>query len=134
MFSKDRFHVDPHIEGHLADRAHAEWARNSVLGKVADRTLIAVEGKQVAGFHALKWLGTKRDRVGLTVLIGVAAAYRGRGLGKALLVAGLDALRKGGAQQAWVRTESANTAAVQLYQAAGFTSANSFWYLRRFNS
>jgi GNAT superfamily N-acetyltransferase len=133
IFSKDRFHADPRIAPRLADKAHEEWARNSVLGKVADQTLVAVDADRIAGFHALKWLQTPRGKVGLTVLIGIAEPYRGQGIGKALLCAGLLVLQKGGAKQAWVRTEAGNSAATQLYESFGFLQQTRFWYLRRFN-
>jgi ribosomal protein S18 acetylase RimI-like enzyme len=133
MFSQDRFHVDPKIAARLADKAHRVWAHNAVLGKAADQTIVSVNDGRISGFHALKWLETPQGRVGLTVLIGIAATQRGRGIGKALLVAGLSALQRGAARQAWVRTESANTVATQLYQAAGFHPRSRFWYLRRFN-
>ncbi|MGD0650537.1 MAG: GNAT family N-acetyltransferase [Verrucomicrobiia bacterium] len=133
MFSKDRFHADPRIAPRFADQAHQEWARNSVLGKVADQTLVAVDADRIAGFHALKWLQTPRGRVGLTVLIGIAEAYRGRGVGKALLGAGLLTLQEGGAKQAWVRTEAENSTATRLYESFGFRPQTQFWYLRKFN-
>jgi ribosomal protein S18 acetylase RimI-like enzyme len=133
LFSKDRFHADPRIAPRLADKAHEEWARNSVLGKVADQTLVAVDADRIAGFHALKWLQTPRGRVGLTVLIGISEEYRGRGVGKALLGAGLLTLQEGGAKQAWVRTESGNSPATRLYESFGFLQQTRFWYLRRFN-
>ena len=133
MFSQDRFHADCCIERRRADCAHAEWARNAALGKVADQTLVALDGNHLAGFHALKWLDTPRGRVGLTVLIGVSAACQGRGLGRALLLSGLAALQRGGARWAWVRTESSNAAATRLYEAAGFVPQTTFWYLRKYN-
>ena len=133
MFSQDRFHVDPKIAPRLADKAQRVWAYNSVLGKVADQVLVSVDEGRISGFHALKWLETPQGRVGLTVLMGVDAAHRGRGIGRALLVAGLIALQRGWACQAWVRTESANIAATQLYQEAGFRPRLRFWYLRKLN-
>lgn len=133
MFHADRFHTDPEIPRRFADRAHVEWARNCVRRQVADQTLVAIVANRVVGFHALKWLATPRGPVGLTVLIGLAASARGRGVGKALLAAGLAALRAGGATRAWVRTETANVAAVRLYESFGFHAQAKFWYLRKIN-
>jgi ribosomal protein S18 acetylase RimI-like enzyme len=51
--------------------------------------------------------------------VGVAAAHRQRGIGKALLSALLEVGREHGCVQAWVLTERANTAAMRLYSAQG---------------
>jgi ribosomal protein S18 acetylase RimI-like enzyme len=51
--------------------------------------------------------------------VGVAASHHRRGLGKALLNALLQLGRELGAKEAWVLTERDNTAAINLYQAAG---------------
>jgi mycothiol synthase len=133
MFTADRFHSDPAIPARLADEAHAEWVRNSVLGRVADETLVVVDRGRLAGFHALKWLNTTRGRVGMTVLIGVSPSRQGRGLGKILLTAGLQRLRDGGAIEIWIRTEATNSAANALYESFGFVETGRFWYLRKDN-
>jgi ribosomal protein S18 acetylase RimI-like enzyme len=51
--------------------------------------------------------------------VGVAASHHRRGLGKALVNALLQLGRELGAKEAWVLTERDNTAAINLYQAAG---------------
>ncbi len=134
IFTNDRFHRDPKIPRRLADRAHAVWVRNATLGRVADETLVAVSNGRLAGFHALKWLDTPTQRVGLTVLIGVGRGFQGQGLGTALLEAGLLRLWKRGAREVWIRTEAANSAANALYESFGFAETGRFWYLRRLNT
>jgi mycothiol synthase len=49
-------------------------------------------------------------------------AWRGRGLGRALLAAGLRHLYKRGARSVALGVDGGNTAAIQLYQSVGFTS------------
>ena len=51
--------------------------------------------------------------------IGVADAYRGRGIGRSLLEALLERGREVGCRSAWVLTESDNHRAVALYGRAG---------------
>jgi mycothiol synthase len=49
-------------------------------------------------------------------------AWRGRGLGRALLAAGLRHLYERGARSVALGVDGGNTAALQLYQSVGFTS------------
>ncbi len=134
MFFFDRFHLDPCIPSHLANEAHVQWIKNSVRKKVADETLVAMDNGKIAGFHALKWADTPKGKVGITVLIGVAREFAGKGIGRSLLAAGLTLLWQKGARHAWVRTEAKNTAANSLYNSFGFQGKNRFWYLRKVNS
>ncbi|MEO0878158.1 MAG: ribosomal protein S18-alanine N-acetyltransferase [Pseudomonadota bacterium] len=52
--------------------------------------------------------------------IGVAPAERRRGLGRRLLQAVLETARRARATRLFLEVDSANTAAVSLYEAAGF--------------
>lgn len=52
----------------------------------------------------------------------VAPALRGRGLGRALLEAAMDAAREAGADRIDLNTGEADTAARALYESAGFTN------------
>lgn len=131
IFCYDRFHQDAWIASERANRAHREWVENAVLQKVADSMWVAVEGKRIVGFHALKGVETNKERVGLTVLMGVDPAYGGRGIGRALLIQGLNEMSRAGARKAWVRTEKSNKLANRLYGSLGFREKNRFWYLRK---
>ncbi|EWS81679.1 acetyltransferase [Brachybacterium phenoliresistens] len=57
---------------------------------------------------------------GLVEPMGVHAEHRGRGLGRLITRAGLEALREMGASGAVVATPAANAAAVATYRSAGF--------------
>ncbi|MFE6237039.1 GNAT family N-acetyltransferase [Cellulosimicrobium sp. NPDC057862] len=60
-------------------------------------------------------------RPGLIEPMGVHADHRGRGLGRAVTLAGLAALRELGASSALVATPASNVGGVATYVAAGFT-------------
>lgn len=62
-------------------------------------------------------------RIGWVDYIGTDSDYRGRGLGHAILAAGLVQLRQWGAEHAMLITTPTNTTANALYEAAGFTCA-----------
>ena len=59
--------------------------------------------------------------------VGVAAAYRGRGVGGELLEALKARARELGCNDAWVLTEPGNLAARRLYASAGGTEANTIY-------
>lgn len=52
--------------------------------------------------------------------LGVHAAFRGQGLGRTMLIEGLQRLRQHGAQNAVVETDDYRDAAFALYEAVGF--------------
>lgn len=133
MFSQDRFHSDRRISSRFADQAHVEWIRNSALGKLSSKTLVSITNGEISGFHVWKVVNTPRGLVGMTVLIGVAKKFAGKGIGKSLLASGLQAMWQAGARKAWVRTEAANSTANHLYASFGFQKSHCFWYLRKFN-
>ncbi|MET9345556.1 GNAT family N-acetyltransferase [Streptomyces termitum] len=60
-------------------------------------------------------------RPGLVEPMGVHADHRGRGLGRAVTLAGAAALREMGASSVRVCTPTENAAAIATYEAAGFT-------------
>src|SRR5438552_15787068 len=63
-----------------------------------------------------------RDRNGMWSIqnLGVLPAYRGRGLGSALLLKALDGFRSYGLGRAFLEVTAQNTAAVALYRRLGF--------------
>jgi len=80
--------------------------------------VIEAPGGELAGF-ALLWLDAA-NRLGVFEPLGVAAAYQRRGLGRALMLAGLRCLRDCGADYALVET-GRDYEARGLYEATGFT-------------
>jgi mycothiol synthase len=96
--------------------------------------LAQAEGELVA-FHWTKVHGGRRhgdgdgdgdtrhahDPIGEVYVVGVHPRRRGRGLGRAITVAGLARLRSQGLAQAMLYVESDNEAARTTYRALGFT-------------
>lgn len=74
----------------------------------------------LAGFHWTKWHDAETAEV---YVVGLADAYRGRGLGASAVSMGLRHLRDGGARRVILYVEDDNTAAVERYRADGFTVA-----------
>jgi mycothiol synthase len=74
--------------------------------------------RRLVGFH---WTKVHDRALGEVYVVGVDPAARGRGLGKALTVAGLNHLRSRGLITAMLYVDDENAAAITLYKSLGFT-------------
>lgn len=81
--------------------------------------LIAWRGDDLAGFHWTR-LHAGTPPAGEVYVLAVAPAAQGLGLGRVLLLAGLDHLHRRGARVALLYVDLAETGAVRLYESAGF--------------
>jgi len=78
--------------------------------------------------------GIPSIRKGRILMLGVAPDYRGKGMGKKLVLTGLARLKSKGLQVAELTVDSENKAACALYQSIGFeVQANTFWYEKVIN-
>jgi mycothiol synthase len=95
-----------------------DWRRRAYERHAVDVGLwpVAWDGDQVAGVAQ----AVAHGREGHVEVLGVRLAWRGRGLGMALLRATLVALRERGCRNAWLNVDTGNvTWATRLYERAG---------------
>lgn len=85
-------------------------------------TWIAEEDGQMAGFAIIEWDGEKGAALGYVQTIEVLPAWRGRGVGRELLVRVEDSARTAGAKAIWLHVDAANSGAIRLYEANGYAS------------
>jgi mycothiol synthase len=97
----------------LAERMAQPWFDPAGL-------LVASEGRRLLGFH---WTKRHSPELGEVYVVGIDPAAQGRGLGKALTLAGLHHLADGGAREVLLYVESDNAAAVAVYSGLGFRHA-----------
>ncbi|HEX2804829.1 MAG TPA: mycothiol synthase [Kineosporiaceae bacterium] len=96
-----------------------------------DGFLLAEENGRLVAFHWTKVHGGSgptgadgrhaHDPIGEVYVVGVAPDHQGRGLGRAVTIAGLIRLRSQGLPQAMLYVESDNHAARATYRRLGFT-------------
>ena len=115
----DRFHADGHLPTKLADSVYTDWLENTLMGKFADKMIVArIQGK-IIGFLALN---AHFDSVGNTCIgqIGLGAvdpSMRGKTVYSNMVSLGLRILKEKvgivetgtqlsnyGSQRAWIRS------------------------------
>ncbi len=97
----------------MAARVASEWFDPAGL-------LLAWDGDALAGFH---WTKAQSDELGEVYVIGVDPAQQGRGLGRALLAAGLRHLHEAGHTTVMLYVDESNASALRVYQRSGFEVA-----------
>lgn len=107
----------------------AQLARVPVDGRI---TLVVEarsgDGAEVAGYVSGE---VQADGDGYIDFVGVAPAHRRQGLGRALVVAAVDALRGRSAARVRLTVEDTNAAARALYRSLGFSEGRALRGLRR---
>jgi mycothiol synthase len=72
---------------------------------------------ELLGFH---WTKRHSPSLGEVYVLGVSPREQGRQLGKVLLIAGLEYLRRAGVSEVLLYVDESNTAAIALYEKYGF--------------
>jgi mycothiol synthase len=118
------------FEGHPENGG---WDADEFAGRRAlewfnpDDLLMAWRGDELVGFHWTKWHGHEADKVpahdpvGEVYVLAVHPRAQGLGLGRALLLAGVQHLHGRGCREVILYVDRANRGAVRLYEAEGFT-------------
>jgi ribosomal protein S18 acetylase RimI-like enzyme len=109
--------VGPDVFDHPID----PQAANEFLADPRHHIVVAIDAGQVVGFaSAVHYFHPDKPRPELFINeVGVAIAYRRRGLAKSLLQALFQHARQLGCTEAWVLTDRTNLPAMRLYASAG---------------
>jgi len=99
--------------------------------------ILAYDGDRIVGYcwtriHSVET--TTDERKGQIHMLGVDPEYRGKGIGKQVLLAGLFHLKSKGLQVVELTVDSRNQAARSLYRSVGFkVLASNLWYEKTIN-
>jgi mycothiol synthase len=123
---------------HIQNRCFAgTWGYNpNTVAMIAYRTslshfsledvMLAYEGDRVIGYCWTEKAGQKEGQI---YMLGIDPDYRGKGIGRRLLLAGLSYLKNKGSQFATLTVDSENQEARSLYDSIGFKlRTSSLWY------
>jgi GNAT superfamily N-acetyltransferase len=113
LFKYSRFYHDPFFTKVEADRLFAAWVENSVKSEAAD---IVFWIKRV-GFVTCKKITATKGKI---PLIGVVDTMRGKGFGKALVLAAIEWFRAEGIKRVQTRSQLTNIQAMDFYSKVGF--------------
>jgi dTDP-4-amino-4,6-dideoxy-D-galactose acyltransferase len=120
-----RFYADPHFAAAACDRLYETWIGRSYSGW-AQAVLVAESGGAAAGYLTCHVGPAASGSIGL---VAVGEQYRGKGLGRQLVEAGLQYFRQQGVRRVSVVTQGRNIASQRLYQRSGFLTASvHLWY------
>jgi len=113
LFIQSRFYHDLFFSKKEADNLYQQWIENSVKRTAADIVFCVDK----AGFISCR----KQDKLsGEIPLIGIGTRMRGKGLGTALVLRGMQWFKDQGVRTVTVRTQLRNPDAINFYIKLGF--------------
>jgi len=125
-----RFYFDRRFPRERCDQLYQTWIEVSMKG-YADAVLVAEAGVKPIGFITCK---VGNLHVGQIGLLGVRPGWEGKGIGVALVNAGLHWFAGRDMERVIVITQGRNIPAQRLYQRCGFLiSVTQLWYHRWFD-
>lgn len=119
-FQYSRFHLDPLIPRTVADRIKHDWILSYIRKQRGDRLFVATLDETPVGFLAALSSESNGKRIRIIDLMGVEAAYQGRGIGRELVGFFVDRYRDE-ADSLQVGTQVANVPSLRLYEGCGFS-------------
>lgn len=115
-----RFKNDPLLPAGSWEKMYWIWMEKCISGELADKVFIRRDGNIIVGMLTLKF----NEMQGQIGLFSVDRAWRGRGIGKALLAAAIQKSATAGCKKIKVVTQGQNMAACTAYKRAGFYLVN----------
>jgi ribosomal protein S18 acetylase RimI-like enzyme len=123
------YHADPRLDRRKCDEGYVSWAVRSCTSKrVATEVLVAEIDKKIVGFLTLR-LNSPKEMEGL--LIGVAPEAQGIGVGRSLMVNGLELCKKRHVKRMLISTQVTNVAVQKVWCRVGFEPAHSYYTLHK---
>ena len=90
-----------------------------------------LDGEKAAGYCWTCLVPVNGSLRGVIGMIGVVPDYRGRGISRSILIAGMEALRSQNVADIGLQVDSSNTPGVRLYTSIGFRKVGELNWLER---
>jgi GNAT superfamily N-acetyltransferase len=119
------YHADSRLDTKKCDEGYVSWAARSCTSKqVASEVLVAEREKKIVGFLTLR-LNSPKEVEG--VLFGVAPEAQGVGVGRSLMVEGLQWGKGQEAKRMIISTQITNVAVQKVWSRVGFEPDYSYY-------
>ncbi len=103
--------------------------RSSMSNTAHPGILFLYSGDRVAGYCWTCFAPSNGQLKGIIGMIGVSPDFRGRGISKPLLVAGMEYLKSAGVAEIGLHVDGINAPAIALYKSVGFQKVGELhWY------
>lgn len=112
-----RFNLDPNIPQSKFEELFRLWTEKSLLKISAREVFVAREQGKICGMITL----VDKGGIGNIGLLAVDVQYRGRGIGKALILAAQKWFLSNGYKRGTVVTQQDNIPACRLYERCGYS-------------
>jgi len=109
--------IAPHNQQLVLEHSYADETLAAALAAPDSWFFVALDGREIVGFAQFI---RRRDRHGELARIYVLPNHQRRGIGRALLLAGVYALEAIGVHRCYVSVETDNAPAIAFYQRFGF--------------
>lgn len=116
-----RFKKDTNFRNNEYERLYLQWITNSITDKDKTHTLIYIIENKIVGLLTLSITNKNLAEIGL---VAVDENYRGRGIGKQLLIKAFMLSQELGVNDIQVVTQIENKPALKLYYSVGFSIKN----------
>lgn len=103
--------------------------RSGMVNTAHKGIVLLHHGTDLAGYCWTCISPSGNDTKGVIGMIGIAPAYRGQGVSKPILLAGMEYLRSAGVNDIGLHVDGSNTPAIRLYKSVGFEKVGELhWY------
>lgn len=122
-YEHSHYFNDRNIPLEEAENVYLEWISNSVKG-FADYVIVARLKDEIVGYITLRKKKLDDTKIGVIDLIAVDKNYRGQGIGKMLVIRGIEKIGDE-IDNLCASTQVSNMPALRLYQSLGFKPVTS---------
>lgn len=116
--------ADARLDPQKCDEVYVDWAARSCKKETADEMILVKQENRIMGYLTLR---NKTSQEVEGPLFAVSPESQGQGVGRILMLAGLDWARKQGGDYFVIPTQITNRASQTLWVKLGFEMENSYY-------